>query len=572
MKNALRTFAAVMLAAAALTGCSAGNTPTAEISSGSSDSSSGVSSPTLPPSSPFSSQDASGTPASSDGASASSAASGSTDRSSVSGSTAPSSASSASSASSLSNPDIRDGLRVYPIPEGTPTEESLFTVTANGQEVGMLSDKNGWGFPVSFGVFDMDNGYKVNIRIQVSDEFEISKATILPERLGLTASVKDNAVSFTVDEACNDITIVFDDLYIGPTLHLFVNPIDYEAPAKSSDDVLYFGPGYYNLKELMGGKLYLKSNQTLYVAGGAVIDGTTLIWNASNVKIRGSGILMKSDQASTGTGTENICLSFNTGYNVSVEGVVIHSHRAPNWTVHVYSSKSVRFDRVKIISTRYASTDALDITNSQDVTVTGCFLRACDDTITLKGLINNVPSACPPLENIHVSGSVLWNDCNNAMVLGEESRAKYYKNISFRDMDVLFSYDDKTHHLALDERSVMTICCLDGTYFSDVTWENIRVNRCERLLCFTFKDSYWFNTLKGDQSTPGGIDNILVKDVTVKTSSGSTIGNEILLNGWSDSKQITNVTFDNVVVTGKKVTAQYAKLNTNQYVGTLIFK
>jgi polygalacturonase len=212
---------------------------------------------------------------------------------------------------------------------------------------------------------------------------------------------------------------------------------------------------------------------------------------------------------------------------------------------------------MKTVSPRYASTDGFDISNSNNIRISNCFVRTCDDAIAIKGLVKDKPANCPPNENLLFENLHLWNDCNNAICLGAETRASKYENINFRNIDVISSYDDKYHHEELDERSVMSIVSLEGTYFKNITWENINVNRCERLICLTFKDQFWFGSIKGDQSTPGGIENISFKNVYVTSNSGSNIANEILLNGWYmenfPTKKITNVSFDNVVVEGKLI-------------------
>lgn len=133
---------------------------------------------------------------------------------------------------------------------------------------------------------------------------------------------------------------------------------------------------------------------------------------------------------------------------------------------------------------------------------------------------------------------------------------------------MLFSYDDKYHHGELNERSVMSIVSLDGTYFRDISWENIRVNRCERLISLTFKDQFWFGSIQGNQQTKGGIDGIIFRNISVSSNSGSQIANEILLNGWqkegTPTKLIRNVTFDNVSIEGNLLTKEkenYIKTN-----------
>ena len=55
---------------------------------------------------------------------------------------------------------------------------------------------------------------------------------------------------------------------------------------RDSPNILYYGPGYHEV-----GHLELKSNQTLYLAGGAVLDAYVTATDAENVKILGRGII-----------------------------------------------------------------------------------------------------------------------------------------------------------------------------------------------------------------------------------------------------------------------------------------
>ena len=49
-------------------------------------------------------------------------------------------------------------------------------------------------------------------------------------------------------------------------LHLFTNPPEVDIPKRDDPDVFYFAPGVHDIEELE-----LKSGQTLYLAGGAVV-------------------------------------------------------------------------------------------------------------------------------------------------------------------------------------------------------------------------------------------------------------------------------------------------------------
>lgn len=443
-----------------------------------------------------------------------------------------------------------DDLKTYRVPDGYPQEgDPLYNVSINGHYTGVYTDINAWKKLVSFAYFDFAPGKEVEVVIAVPKSFKSYK--ILPESNNISSTREGNNIRFKLKEAYKNLSVVFDNDYKGNTLHLFANAIETDAPTESNSNLVYFGPGYHDLTKTHGGKL-TTGNKDVYIAGGAVVSGSIVV-NGNGNRISGHGILMK-------TTPNDLVLIANYSKSTTFEGIIVCSHRDGGWTIGMHEASDVSVQNVKVVSPRYASTDGFDIVNSNNITLKNIFVRSCDDAIAIKGLIDKEPAKCPPNENMIFEQMQLWNDCNNAMCLGAETRAKHYKNIHFKDIDVLFSYDDRDNHTKLDERSVMSIVCLEGTYFEDITWENIRVNRCERLMCLTFKDEFWFGTIPGDQSTEGGIDGVTFKNISVASNSGSSIANEILLNGWykygTPTKLINNVTFDNVTIEGKRVSGE----------------
>ena len=71
-------------------------------------------------------------------------------------------------------------------------------------------------------------------------------------------------------------------------LHLFPNPIPDGPAVKESKNshLYYFGPGIHDV-----GKLQLKSNDSVYIAGGAVVYGSFIADNADNIHISGREVL-----------------------------------------------------------------------------------------------------------------------------------------------------------------------------------------------------------------------------------------------------------------------------------------
>lgn len=455
-------------------------------------------------------------------------------------------------------------LQVYPVPAEAPNRESAFSVTVCGQPLGLMTERNEWKKMISFGVFDLDEGHEVRVEIQVHIPF--TRASLYPASEGIIPEVQGNTVTYTVSRPVNALSLVLDENYQGEVLHLFSNPVDHDAPTASSENLIYIAPGYHDLTRDGGtGELVLHSGETLYLAGGAVLDGTVTVQEAENVTIRGSGILMISEEEASRSKAQSICLVTIRSSHIHVENVVCHAHRFHNWTVHFWYSEHITVQHVKICSPVYASTDGIDISNTSHVSVKDSFIRACDDCIALKGLASETqkPAECPPIEDILFEDCVLWNDCNNAMGLGAETRAACYRDITFRNIDVIYSYDDRDHHEKLNERSVMNICCLHGTFFENILWENIHVNRCERLICMTFQNSFWFGSLPGDQSFPGGMRDIAFRGITADQNSGSAISGEILLHGM-EGKIIRDVTLENIHVFGEKLT-QNAQLHRNAF-------
>ncbi|HEY3505252.1 MAG TPA: hypothetical protein VGN37_21010 [Actinocatenispora sp.] len=68
---------------------------------------------------------------------------------------------------------------------------------------------------------------------------------------------------------------------------LFANPLERAAPSPGDENVLYFGPGVHHI----GANVPLHSNETVYLAGGAWVEGTFVGVDVRNVVIKGRGVL-----------------------------------------------------------------------------------------------------------------------------------------------------------------------------------------------------------------------------------------------------------------------------------------
>lgn len=448
----------------------------------------------------------------------------------------------------------------YPYMEGTPR----FNVAVNGAYVGLYNDRNYWGGNVAFGMFEFEDGKEIEIEISTREKIETFE--ILPKNAFFTEepvlTTGSRSVRFKTNKADRKFTLVINGEYTGDVLHLFANSIDHNAPVRSKttdpdgsgyyrdrkNKKLYFWKGYH---KVTGGSMSV-AGWEVYVAPGAVADGGLVFSGAQNGRIYGRGLIVNAERANV--------TKIEWSKNCSIEGVTLHGHNSQSWFNEVKNSQNCSYSNVNIINTRYASTDGLNVAQIEDCTFDNCFIRACDDAVTIKGLAaaETKPADCKPNKNLTFSRMQLWNDCNNAFTLGAESKASAYENIKLLDSDILFSYDDPVYHEKLPERSALNICMVHGTYVRDILYDDVRVNRCERFIgmCFLYDyDDPWSDQPSGDQTTPGGISNVTFRNVECNGMSNSSIANEIRLQGFESrdglpEKWIENVTFDNVRING----------------------
>lgn len=137
----------------------------------------------------------------------------------------------------------------------------------------------------SFTPFSFD-GMAVDVRIRLLDPHAwAASVSVRPLRRGIAASIgKDGrSVELTLDRP-QKLSVEIDGR-LDP-LFLFADAPD--VPDRSA--TYYFGPGVHRLPG--DGTLELKSNERVYIAGGAVVEGRfRLATNSSNISIRGRGLL-----------------------------------------------------------------------------------------------------------------------------------------------------------------------------------------------------------------------------------------------------------------------------------------
>ncbi len=379
----------------------------------------------------------------------------------------------------------------------------------------------------SFSTFDMD----APVQVTVACPGGVHSAKILPTSAGVVSTITDGKLVFTVDRP-RLLTIEVDGNWVG-ALHLFANPFEEKPPRPHDPGVIYFGPGIYGLPH----GLKVHDGQTVYLAAGAILRGMgagvpVISLEGKNIKLRGRGII---DGTLCPTHTRN--LFFIHGSDISVEGVILRD--SSTWNMPIRQSDRVSIKNVKIFGNR-ANSDGIDVCNSRDVLIDGCFLRTLDDLIVIK-----TDRGQGPVARVEARNCVLWNQVAHALSIGAELRENV-DGVVFKDCDVI--------HDTGREWTLRIYHC-DSALISNVRFEDIRIEQSTRPISLWIGQTKW--TLDKER---GHIRNVTFKDIRGVAPEPL----DIELQGFDAAHAIEDVHFENVQFNGKPL--QRTDVRTNEFV------
>lgn len=289
------------------------------------------------------------------------------------------------------------------------------------------------------------------VTLEVKCNLPFENIYVRPLSKGIETQIVDDTVIFTLKQNGNFVLETDDSR---GALHIFYSK-NKELP-KPGDVTYYFGPGIH--KPLL---LNLKNNDSVFIHPEAVVFTTVYASDVNNIHIFGGGVLNNSCQERVDDSCYgdfpigNIRMSKSSNINIA-DVILIDS---ANWICAIFDCKNIEIDNIKIVGQWRYNNDGIDITNTCNVLIKNSFIRSFDDSICVKAL--NKFDVC---ENIHVENCVCWCDWGKTLELGLETSANEYRNITFKNCDLIHN-----------ATAAMAISNGNHAEIHDICYENINV-------------------------------------------------------------------------------------------------
>lgn len=445
----------------------------------------------------------------------------------------------------------RAEVRTYPAPEGEAVA-GVYTVTVDGEPVDVYSAMSEFfDGDYYFASFDFSGP----VTVEVTSQFPLAQTAILPERFGIRPKLDGERLSF---EANAPFRVSVEPNGRVKPLLLFGNEIETDAPDPNDPNVVYFAPGVHR-----PGKISLADNQTLYLAGGAVVKGSVFA-TGKNVVVRGRGILA-GEESPRFKGPGRYLIDLQDCSNATVRDIIV---RNPwSWTAVTRNCDGVRIDNLKICGSRMINDDALDLTNTQNAVVRRCFFRTQDDSVAIKG-VSNTPRPC---ENILIEDCQFWTDSANIFRIGYECETEGMRKITANRIDVLHYsrvsrppteyWANAIIWLQPNQNMVMEQCRFDDLVVhcdgSDIIMLMAKPMRCKY---GEFQDT-----------EPGSLNGVELKNIRVVGERGDFHGLLYLL-GDGPKHDVRDVRFERIDYFGEPVTEKSPCVEIGPFVEGVTFR
>lgn len=407
----------------------------------------------------------------------------------------------------------KNAIVAYSAPPGQQTSPD-FAVKVNNTNV--WTERVGDGGMESLNVANFSCSGPKSITIMANSA--IKKYSIRPQSKNIKATVRGREISFTI-EGPQKLYIEIDTL---PHLAIFANPLEDNLPNRMDTNVVYYGRGTYS-----PGVINLKSNQTIYIEGGAVVNANIRGNNVKNVKILGRGLL-------------NGNLQIGNSSNVEVNGIFMRSTRG--WTNTLINCQQSVYRNVKVFSYRSVwGLDGINPVSCKNFIIDDCFIRTKDDCIAVKSMerfggykANDINTDSIAVTNCLLVG---WSHADG-FTMGFEMQGGIMQNVCVKNCDILMaSGQGRT-----GGHSGFSIVCDGPATVQNIRFEDLRV---EEQVEYKNLEIIATEGRRYGTKGPGSIKGVYLKNIR-----WSNPNKPFVIAGVPNSI-VEDVTFDNCYLNGK---------------------
>jgi hypothetical protein len=429
----------------------------------------------------------------------------------------------------------------YPAPPGLVTSPD-FTVTVNDTPVWVERIGSPYQAPQSnlYGNMELEYLNVVNfsgsgtMTFIVTASANIDSFAIRPRSRHIRGEVKGRELTFTISGP-QKLYVEINGL---AHLAIFANPPEVNPPTKDSPGVIYFGPGVHS-----PGQITLKSNQTIYLAGGALVIANVRGTDLENVTIAGRGLLQG-----------NVRISRTS--NLQVEGVFIRNTKG--WTNTLTNCTHSSYRNVKVFGYEAIySVDGINPVSCKDFTIDDCFIRCRDDCVAIKSMNYDLR-----VDSIFVTNNVMvgWK-CSDGVTIGFELNGGPVRNIIVKNCDILYARSGG----GTGGHSGFSIVSDGPAWVENIRYEDIRV---EENIEFKNLELIVTNGKIYGDDRPGHIRGVYMKNIQWENTA-----KPFILRGFSKDNMVEDITFDHCKV-GEKILkgTSDANFQINSFTRDITFK
>jgi polygalacturonase len=322
-----------------------------------------------------------------------------------------------------------------------------------------------------------------------------------------------------------------------PHLAIFADPPEVNAPQPGDAGVVYFAAGAHD-----PGTINLQSNQTIYIAPGAIVNANVRGDSLQNVKIIGRGRLQGNVEISRTT-------------NLEVNGVFIRNTKG--WSNTLTDCHHSLYKNVKVFGYEAIySVDGINPVSCKDFTIDDCFMRCRDDCVAIKSIDYKLS-----VDSVRVVNSVMVGWANSdGVTIGYELNGGPIQNILVKNCDILYARGNGR----TGGHSGFGIVSDGPAWVQNIRYEDIRVE--EHVEFKNLELIISDGKLYGDDA-PGHITGVYFKNIHWENP-----GKPFILSGFANDNAIEHITFDHCTVGGKKLTRMAdAVFTTNAFVKDVKF-